>query len=103
MQASLFDVPADPTFRKSDPATSKAASRTIATNAREAEVLEAMRGLTVASTAADISAYLKSYGLPRDQNCVSRRLTSLERAGVVRRCGVKAGASGRACSLWRLA
>ena len=89
---TLFDV----LVRTDDPATSKAAAGTVNRNRREAEVIGALRDLTYA-TAHDIGIHVG-----RDTNCVARRLTSLERAGTVRRCGVKPGPYGRDCTLWRL-
>lgn len=101
-QGSLFDAPADPTYRSTDPETSRVAGKTVDANAREAEVIEALRLLVVASDCHDIRAALLSYGLDRPTNTISRRLTSLERKGLVRRGGSKTGAAGQPTTLWRL-
>lgn len=101
-QLSLLDMPADPMARRDDPPTSKAAAKTVETNAREAEVIEALRRLVVASDCHDIQRVLEEYGLRRDRNCISRRLTSLERKQLVRRAGVKQGAAGKPNVAWRL-
>ena len=71
-------------------------------NARELEVVDALRYLVAASDCHDIRRCLLGFGLDRPTNCLSRRLTSLELKGLVRRCGVKAGAAGKATTLWRL-
>lgn len=101
-QASLFDALADPTYRSCDPETSKIAGKTVATNAREDECIEALRRLVCAADTHDIAAVLAEYGLQRDRNCLARRLTSLERKGRVRRAGVKVGAAGKPTTLWAL-
>ena len=99
---TLFDVPADPLVRRGDPETSRVAATRLRANAREAEVVDALRFLVCASTSHDIASHLAAYGLVRPVNTVARRLTSLERAGRVRRCGVKVGPYGQPCTLWRL-
>lgn len=101
-QLSLLDLPSDPTYRTTDPETSRVAGLTVDVNAREAEVLEAMRYAAVAADTHDLRQVLLAYGLDRDNNCVARRLTSLERKGLVRRVGVKSGKFGRPTTLWRL-
>lgn len=102
-QLDLFTIPADPMARAKDPATSKAAARTVDTNARETECVEALRRLVCASDCHDIQRVLAEYGIQRDRNCIARRLTSLERKGLVRRSGVKQGPRGAHTTLWRLA
>lgn len=101
-QVRLFELPADPLVRRDDPETSRVAAVTVRRNVREDEVRNALRVLVTASTSHDISDLLGTYGLQRPSNTVSRRLTSLERQGVVRRCGVKTGPYGQPCTLWRL-
>jgi len=100
---SLFDTIADPDVRTDDPPTSKVAAKQLDVNAREAEVTEALRWLVCASDTHDIQRVLAEHGLRRDRNCVARRLTSLERKGLVRRCGFKDATTGRRTTLWRLA
>lgn len=102
-QLSLLDVPADPTYRSDGPETSKVAGKTVQTNAREEECIEALRRLVCAADCHDIRAVLLEYGLDRPTNTISRRLTSLERRGLVRRAGVKTGPAGKPCTIWRLA
>jgi len=101
-QPSLFDAPADPTFRRTDPPSSKVAGLRLDANAREDEVLQALRWLVCASDTHDIQRVLAEHSLNRDRNCIARRLTSLERKGLVRRCGYKEATTGRRTTLWRL-
>jgi DNA-binding MarR family transcriptional regulator len=97
-EPTLWDIPADPNYRNDDPPTSKVAGQTVQANAREAEVLSALRKLICASDTHDIQRVLADYNLTRERNCISRRLTSLERKGMVRRAGVKDGRR----TLWAL-
>lgn len=99
---TLFDMLPDPNYRAADPETSKAAGLTVDTNAREAEVLHALRHLVCASDTHDLQAVLEQYGMQRDRNCIARRLTSLDRKGLVRRAGSKVGAHGKPTTLWAL-
>lgn len=101
-QLSLLDVPVDANYRSDGPETSRVAGKTVDANAREAEVLEALRHLVCAADTHDIRALLLAYGLDRPTNTISRRLTSLERKGLARRCGVKVGVQGKPTTLWRL-
>lgn len=102
VQSSLFDATADPTYRVTDPETSRAAAASVKTNHREREILEALRFLSVASSAYEIQQALNNYGIPRDKNCISRRLTSLVRKGLVSDQGVKPGPYGRDVTAYRL-
>lgn len=88
--------------RRSDPATSHAAAASVDVNHREQEVVDALRGLVVASSAYDIQQHLASYGIRRDKNCVSRRLTSLVRKGLVDDRGTKPGPYNRDVTAYRL-
>lgn len=99
---TLFDMPADPLVGREDPETSRVAAATVRRNVREDECVNALRVLVTASTSHDIAGLLAGYGLNRPSNTISRRLTSLERQGRVRRCGVKTGPYGQPCTLWRL-
>lgn len=101
-QLGLFEAPADPTYRRDGPETSRVAAKTLDPNPREQECLEALRRLVCASDCHDIRAVLLKYGLDRPTNTISRRLTSLERRGLVRRAGVKIGPAGKPCTIWRL-
>lgn len=96
---SLFD---EPMVRDSDPATSRAAAESVNINAREQEIVDALRFLVVASSAYEIQQALNNRGIARDKNCVSRRLTSLVRKGVVSNQGVKPGPYGRDVTAYRL-
>lgn len=100
-QGSLFDAPADAMWRSGE-ITSRAAARSVDTNARERECIEALRRLIVASDCHDIARVLGEYGLVRPTNTIARRLTSLERKGFVRRSGVKQRAAGKPCATWTL-
>ena len=101
-QTSLFDPgPADQLWRDGQE-VSRAAGRTVDVNARETEVVDALRYLVAASDCHDIRRVLLGFGMDRPTNCLSRRLTSLQRKGLVARCGVKVGAAGKPTTLWRL-
>lgn len=101
-QLSLLDIPADPLVRSSDPEPAKVAGKRVKRNVREDEVCEALRWLVCAGDCHDIRAVLLEHGLDRPTNTISRRLTSLERHGRVRRAGTKVGPAGQPCTLWRL-
>lgn len=104
MQEALFYVgPADPTHRTADRETVRAAAASVNKNHREQEVLDALRGLVVASSTHDIQRWLAGYGISRDRNCIGRRLTSLVRAGKVSDQGLKPGPYGRHVTAYRLA
>jgi hypothetical protein len=101
-QASLFDAgPADALWRNGQE-VSRAAGRLVDVNAREQEVVDALRFLVAASDCHDIRRTLLGFGFDRPTNCIGRRLTSLERKGLVRKCGTKVGAAGKPTTLWRL-
>lgn len=102
-QPTLFDAPADPLYRRDDAETSKVAAKQLDPNPREQECIEALRRLVCAADCHDIRKVLLEYGLDRPTNTISRRLTSLERRGLVRRAGVKVGPAGKPCTVWRLA
>ena len=102
---TLFDLPADPLpVRASDPATSRAAARSVDMGARKQEVLNAMRLLAVSCTASEIHSVLREYGSLMDIGSVRSRLSQLRRAGLVRVLGVKQVApprgTGRAEQTW---
>lgn len=101
-QEGLFLL-SDPNARSNDRATSAAAAATVNFNAREQEVLDALRFLVVASSTHDIQQHLELYGIKRDRNCISRRLTTLVRKGVVVDQGEKDGPHGRRVTAYRLA
>lgn len=101
-EPSLFDAPADPMVRSTDRETSRVAAKSVDTNHREREILEALRFLSVASSAYEIQQALNQYGIPRDKNCISRRLTSLVRKGLVSDQGLKPGPYGRDVTAYRL-
>ena len=101
-QTSLFDPgPADQLWRDGQE-VSRAAGRTVDVKGREEECLLALRILVAASDTHDIQRVLAEAGFMRDRNCIARRLTSLQRKGLVARCGVKVGAAGKPTTLWRL-
>lgn len=100
---TLFDAPVDPMVRTTDRATAAAAAKSVKANLREQEIVDALRLLTVASSAYEIQQCLNNHGLPRDKNCVSRRLTSLVRKGIVVDTGTKPGPYGRDVTAFRLA
>jgi uncharacterized membrane protein len=103
MTDTLFDPPpADPLWGRRQE-TSRASGRTVDVVGREAEVVNALRILGVGADRSDIQRVLAAeFGLPRELANISRRLTTLERKGVVRRSGVHFGDNGRTTTLWRL-
>jgi len=102
ISARLFDYPADPMVRSTDPETSRAAAPSVDVNVRESEVLDALRWLGVAATTHQIQDVLARFSMKRDRNCIARRLTSLEGKGKVRRAGVRKGGFGRQVISWAL-
>lgn len=101
-QISLWDIPADPMVRSDSRETSRAAAASVEKNHREAECIDALRYLAVASSTYDIQQVLATYGLHRDRNCLSRRLLSLVRKGLVDDRGMKPGPHGRQVTAYRL-
>lgn len=99
---TLFDLPADPMVRTTDRETSRAAAKSVEPGPREQECLEALRFLTVASSTYDIQQVLATYGINRDRNCLSRRLLSLVRKGLVDDRGLKPGPYGRSVTAYRI-
>lgn len=102
LQTSLFDSLADPMARTTDPESSKVAAKTLKVNPREDEILQALKRLVVASDTHAIQAVLGEYGLVRERNTISRRLTSLERKGLVVRCGFVMRPGHPPTTRWRL-
>lgn len=90
-QVSLFDWQEAPLpVRSSDPATSRAAARSVDLAARKQEVLDAMRLLSVSCTAHEILEVLHRYGSRMDIGSVRSRLNQLRKDdGLVRPVGVK--------------
>lgn len=101
-QGCLFELDADPMVRKDSPETSRAAAKTVNVNARERECLDALRFLVVASSAYEVACCLQQRNIPRQVNCVSRRLGSLVKKGLVDARGVKPGPYGRDVTAYRL-
>lgn len=102
-QPSLWgDEPSEPNVRSTDRDTSKRAGESVDVNAREAEVVDALRHMVVASSAHEITEFLRGRGFLRDKNCVSRRLTSLVRKGIVGDQGTKPGPYGRDVTAYTL-
>lgn len=102
-EPTLWDLPdPDPMHRAKDPETSRAAAHSVNRNHREQEVLDALRLLGVASSTHDIQKCLEGYGIRRDRNCLSRRLTTLVRDGRVDARGVKPGPHGRQVTAYRI-
>lgn len=107
MTATLFDWDEAPLpVRTSDPATSRAAARSVDMGARKAEVVNALRLLAVSSTAHEIHEVCRRYGSRMDIGSVRSRLSQLESAGLVRKVGVKVvpkpAGSGRHETTWTL-
>ena len=107
-QPTLFDAPQTAGLtRRDDPATSRAAARSIDLAARKSEVLAAMRYLGVSCTADEITDQLRRMGVRMDAGAVRSRLNQLRRDdGMVRKVGVKVVAkpvgTGRPSTTWVL-
>lgn len=107
-QPSLFDAP--PTAglsRRDDPATSRAAARSVDLAARKAEVIAAMRYIGTSCTADEITDQLRRMGVRMDAGAVRSRLNQLRRDdGRVAKAGVrvtpKPVGSGRWQTTWIL-
>lgn len=65
------------------------------------EVMEALRVLIVASDTADIQRALRERGIPREKNCLSKRLHELEALSLVERVGKNFGPRGVTRTTWR--
>lgn len=65
------------------------------------EVMEALRVLIVASDTSAIQEVLASHNIPREKNCIAKRLTELERLGLVERVGKNHLEHGVARTTWR--
>ena len=107
MTATLFDWDEAPLpVRRSDPATSRAAARSVDMGARKQEVISAMRLLSRSATAAEIHAVVREDGSLMDIGSTRSRLSQLEAAGLVRKVGVKVVpkpvGSGRQEATWVL-
>jgi Golgi nucleoside diphosphatase len=107
-QATLFDwdekrLP----VRRTDPATSLVAAKSVDLAHRKAEVIDAMRLIGVACTADEITAKLAEYGIRMDAGSVRSRLNQLRvDDGKVRKVGVKTVpkpvGTGRPSTTWGL-
>lgn len=76
--------------RATDPATSRAAARSVDLAARKQEVLDAMRLIGVSCTAHQILEVLRQYGSKMDIGSVRSRLNQLRvDDGAVRKIGVR--------------
>lgn len=56
-------------------------------NASQQEILEALRWVVVAADTALIQKALAVHNIPRERNCIAKRLCELEEMGLVRRVG----------------
>jgi hypothetical protein len=84
--------------RATDPETSHAAARSIASTAKHhvAQIARVLRTLPDGGTKDELAARL-----PFGEHEVGRRLPDCEKAGVARRRGdTRPGCSGRACEVW---
>lgn len=64
------------------------------------EVIEALRWLIVPGDTSDIQRALGEHNIPRATNCIAKRLTELERKGLVERVGRRA-VKGVTRTVWR--
>lgn len=107
-QPSLFDAPATAGLsRSTDPATSRAAARSIDLAARKSEVVAAMRYIGVSCTADEITEQLRKMGVRMDAGAVRSRLNQLRKDDrAVRKVGVKCVpkpvGTGRPSTTWVL-
>lgn len=105
---SLFDYQATAgRSRRTDPATSRSAARSINLKERKREVLAAMRRLEAPSTARQIQQDMHRHDVSRERGAVASRLSQLEHDGMVRKVGVcqiptEQGGTGRAECTWAL-
>jgi hypothetical protein len=95
-------LPFDEMARAADPATSHLAAASVDLPAREQEVTLALKWLVCASDTHDIQRVLAEHSMLRDRNNIARRLTTLDRKGIVRAVGTKVGPHGRQTTLWML-
>ena len=51
------------------------------------EVVEALGKITGSATTTDLQRVIAAHGVPRDRNCLAKRLHELEALGVVERVG----------------
>lgn len=88
-QVSLLDAPVTAGLsRSTDPATSRAAAKSVNLKERKREVLSAMpRGRSV--TASQIQARLAGRGIVRESGSIRSRLNQLREDGLVRKVGVR--------------
>jgi hypothetical protein len=87
---TLFDAP--PTrgaSRKSDPATSRDAAKTVRLKDRKREVIESMTRLGGTVTASQIQHDLAAHGLIRESGSIRSRLSQLRENGLVQPVGVR--------------
>jgi Fe2+ or Zn2+ uptake regulation protein len=89
-QTTLFEPPARLSVRRSDPLTSHIAARSVDLTARQQEVLDSLRLVSVAATASELVPVLRRYGSRMDIGSVRSRLNELGKAGKVRKVGQKA-------------
>jgi hypothetical protein len=66
------------------------------------EVWEALGRHTGAATTRDLQAVIAAHGVPRDRNCIAKRLDELEELGLVVRAGRDYTARGNPTT-WRRA
>lgn len=108
MSDTLFDWDEPPLpLRSTDPATSRAAAKSLDLAARKQEVVDAMRLIAISCTAHEIVDVLRQYGSRMDIGSVRSRLNQLRKDdGRVAKSGVKVVpkpvGTGRPETTWRL-
>lgn len=106
-QASLFDAPVSAgRSRRTDPATARAAGRSVRLKERKREVLSALERLGATATASQIQADLARHGIIRESGSIRSRLAQLREDGLVRvvgvRCVPKPIGTGREEQTWAM-
>ncbi len=91
---TLFDAPAQPAARNTDPSTSHTAAASLAgppLRHEQARVIVALADLggrgNTGGTPHDLARWLAHGSVPPAENCVASRLSELERTGLVARDG----------------
>jgi hypothetical protein len=96
-QIALFPVPRPGRSRRRDPATSKAAARSVEADGLENLVESTLRALAAATTR-DIAEYTEV-----DLVSISPRIAPMLKKGIIRDSGrTKVGLSGRKSIVWEL-
>ena len=105
MSPQLFDAPITAgTARKHDRPTSVAAARSVVPGPDQQRCLDALHRVGGSGSVDDVAAWFALLGVDRDRGALSRRLTDLLDAGLIRDSGrTVRGSRGRDVTVWELA